>query len=237
MPAVSPYRVAWWRRWLGRPLVRGVLRAVFHILAQVKITGGQNVPRRQAYIVAINHVSLFDPPFAGVFWPEAVEAMGAVEVWSRPGQNILARLWGGIPVHRGEVDRTLFNTVINALRSGYPLLIAPEGGRSHAPGLRRAKPGIAYIVEQTGVPVIPVAITGTTDDFWKKASRGQRPPLEMHIGEPIHLPPLLGKGETRRRARQANADLVMQAIARLLPEEYRGVYGKPGPLPEADEEQ
>ena len=78
--------------------------------------------------------------------------------------------------------------------------------------------------ESTGVPVIPVGIVGTTDDFWKKASKGKRPLLEMRIGQPLQLPPVEGKGEARRLSRQANADLVMRAIAGLLPAEYRGVY-------------
>ncbi|MDP2976745.1 MAG: lysophospholipid acyltransferase family protein, partial [Anaerolineales bacterium] len=224
MPVRYEYRAAWWRRWLARPIIRFLLRLLFHILAPVKIIGKGNVPLHQAYIVAINHVSLYDPPFAGVFWPEQVEAMGAVEIWSRPGQSVLARLWGGIPVHRGKYDRALFDKVISALHSGYPLLIAPEGERSHKPGLQCAKPGIAYLVEQTGLPVVPAGIVGTTDDFWQKASKGKRPPLEMRIGKPIHLPRVTGKGSHRRAGRQRNADLVMAHSAGLLPEEYRGVY-------------
>ena len=221
---LEKYRPAWWVRFLGRPLVRMALRLLFHILAPIKISGKKNVPLGKPYIVAINHVSLYDPPFAGVFWPEQIEVMGAAEVWNKPGQNVLAILWGGIKVHRGEYDRALFDTVLGALAEGYPLLLAPEGGRSHAPGLRQAKPGIAYIAEQSGLPVLPVGIVGTTDDFWHKASRGKRPQLEMHIGKPIQLPPVEGKGEERRASRQANADLVMRHIAGLLPPEYRGVY-------------
>jgi 1-acyl-sn-glycerol-3-phosphate acyltransferase len=228
---ITEYRLAWWRRWLARPFVRVVLRAVFRILAPVKITGRENVPLGKPYIVAINHVSLFDPPFTGVFWPEQVEAMGAVDIWSRPGQNILARLWGGIQVHRGDYDRAMFETVLAVLRKGYPLLIAPEGGRSHAPGLQVAKPGIAYLAEQSGVPVIPVGIVGTTDDFWQKATRGKRPQLEMRIGKPLYLPPVEGKGEARRCSRQNNADLVMRTIAGLLPENYRGLYADTAILP------
>lgn len=232
MPEMTTYRVDWWRRWIGRPLARLLLGALFHILAPIKITGKKNIPFGKPYIVAINHVSLFDPPFLGVFWPEQLEAMGAVDIWSKPGQNILARVWGGIPVHRDEYDRALFDKVIGALRSGHAMLIAPEGGRSHAPGMCPAKPGIAYIVEQTGVPVIPVGIVGTTDDFWKKASKGKRPLLEMRIGLPLQLPPVEGKGAARRASRQANADLVMRAIAGLLPAEYRGMYADPVILPD-----
>ncbi len=231
MPEVAQYHVAWWVRWIGRPLVRLVLGGIFRILAPIKIIGKENVPVGKPYLVAINHVSLFDPPFVGAFWPEQVEAMGAVDIWSKPGQNILARMWGGIPVHRGEYDRALFDTVTSALRSGYALLIAPEGGRSHTPGLQQAKPGLAYIIEQTGVPVIPVGISGTTDDFWHKGIRGKRPPIEMRIGKPLVLPPL-AKGADRREARQANTDLVMRHIAGLLPEEYRGVYAENAILPD-----
>ena len=223
---LETYHLAWWRRWLARPLVRFVLRILFHILAAVRITGRKNVPLRSAYIVAINHVSLFEAPLVGAFWPEQIEALGASDVWERPGQNILARLWGGIPVHRGDYDRAALEGVLSALRGGYALLIAPEGGRSHAPGLRQAKPGIAYIAEQTGLPIIPVGIVGTTDDFWQKASKGKHPPLEMHIGKPILLPPVEGKGNERRESRQRNADLVMRTIAGLLPEGYRGVYAE-----------
>ena len=225
MPVKVEYRLAWWRRWITRPLLRLLLGMVFRILAPVKITGRKNVPRGRPYIVAINHVSLFDPPFIGVFWPEQLEAMGAVDIWSRPGQNILARMWGGIQVHRGDYDRAMFEKVLAALRSGHPLLIAPEGGRSHVPGLRQARPGVAFLAEESGLPIIPVGIVGTTDDFWHKASRGRRPQLEMRIGEPILLPQVEGKGMERREARQRNADLVMRRIAELLPEEYRGVYG------------
>jgi 1-acyl-sn-glycerol-3-phosphate acyltransferase len=90
--------------------------------------------------------------------------------------------------------------------------------------MRRAYPGVAYIVEKTNVPVIPVGLVGTTDDFWQRAKRGERPHLEMRIGKPIELPPITGKGPVQRETRQRNADLVMQHIANLLPEDYRGVY-------------
>jgi 1-acyl-sn-glycerol-3-phosphate acyltransferase len=232
--SMTKYRLAWWRRWLARPLIRVIFGLIFHILSPIRIIGRKNVPLGKPYIVAINHVSLFEAPFIGVFWPEQLEVMGAVDVWSRPGQNILARLWGGIPVHRGDYDRALFDKVLAALAAGYPLLIAPEGGRSHKPGLRLAKPGIAYLAEKSGMPVIPVGIVGTTDDFWHKATKGQRPLLEMRIGKPVHLPPVEGKGELRRESRQRNSELVMRIIAGLLPEDYRGVYTDSAILPDSE---
>lgn len=223
MPNHPTYKVPFTNRLL-RAIFRPIFRVFFHLVSRVRIDGQENIPVQGAYLIAINHVSLYEPPFVLAFWPVAPEAVGAVDIWERRGQALLARLYGGIPVHRGEYDRQLIDTMLSALRSGHPLLIAPEGGRSHQPGLRRGLPGVAYVMDQTKVPVIPVGIIGTTDDFLSLALHGKRPTIEMHIGEPVNLPPIQGKGEERRAARQRNVDLIMQHIAALLPRAYRGVY-------------
>jgi len=209
-----------------RPITKFVFRGIFRALARVRILGKENIPYGKPYVVAMNHVSIFDPPFVGAFWPEQLEIIGAIDVFSKPGQGQLLKLYGVIPVHRGDYDRPLLTKIISIIQSGIPLLIAPEGARSHAPGLHRAKPGIAYIVEKTNAPVVPVGLVGTTEDFWQRASRGQKPSLEMRIGKPITLPPITAKGTEKHVARQRNADVVMSYLARLLPEEYRGVYAE-----------
>jgi 1-acyl-sn-glycerol-3-phosphate acyltransferase len=197
------------------------------------ITGAENIPYGQPYVAAMNHVSIYDPPFVAAFWPEQLEIIGAIEVFGKPGQGQLLRLYGVIPVHRGDYDRSLLTRIIAILQAGHPLLIAPEGARSHDTAMRRAKPGIAYIVEKTGVPVVPVGLVGTTQDFWRRASRGQKPPLEMRIGNAIALPPVAASGIDRHAARQRNADLVMSHLAGLLPEEYRGIYAESAIFPAA----
>ena len=209
-----------------RPIAKFVFRGVFHSLARVRIIGKENIPYGIPYVVAMNHVSIFDPPFVGAFWPEQLEIIGAIDVFSKPGQGLVLKMYGVIPVHRGDYDRSLLTRIVSIIKSGIPLLIAPEGARSHKPAMGRAKPGIAYIVEQTGVPVLPVGLIGTTEDFWPRAKRGQKPPLEMRIGKPITLPHITAQGTEKHAARQRNADLVMSYLAGLLPEEYRGVYAE-----------
>lgn len=208
------------RRWILKTAARSILA----LFSRVKITGLENVPRGQAYIVAINHISLFDPPVAVAVWPEMLEIAGAVDVFDRPFQGQLVKFYGVIPVHRGEIDRELLETILIRLRSGQRLLMAPEGGRSHVTAMRRAKPGIGYIINEARVPVLPVGIVGTTAEAAKAALHFRRPFVEIRIGKPIQLPPVEGRGEERRASRQRNADLVMQHIAGLLPPEYRGVY-------------
>lgn len=209
---------------LIRPFLKALFRGIFHGLARLKISGMENIPYGKPYIAAMNHVSIFDPPFAAAFWPEELEIIGASDVFGKPGQGQLLRLYGVIPVYRGAYDRSLFIKLISILKSGRPLLIAPEGARSHDTAMRRAKPGIAYLVEKTGVPVLPVALIGTTEDFWQRARRGEKPPLEMRVGKPFSLPSITTKGSAKHDARQQNADLVMSHLAGLLPEQYRGAY-------------
>lgn len=225
MQTLVPYQTPLFNR-ISRTLLRPVFRGLFHILAKIELDGLENIPRGKPYVAAFNHVSTFDPPFLLTFWPENIEVLGASDIWKRAGfgQNLLVRLFGGIPVHRGEYDRQALERVVHVLRSGYPLLISPEGGRTRIPAMRRARPGLAFIIEETGMPVIPVGIIGTTTDFFQRAIRGKRPVLQMRIGKPIHLPTVEGKGEVRRQSRQKNVDLVMRHIAGLLPETYRGVY-------------
>ena len=209
---------------LNRVVMKPVFQLIFHSLGRVKVSGQENVPYGKPYVVAFNHISIFDPPLVLAFWPEMAEAIGAADVFLKKGQGPILKMYGVIPVHRGEYDRSLFERVFAILRSGRPLVMAPEGGRSHATGMRRALPGIGYIIERAQVPIVPAGLIGTTDDFWRRARRGERPQVEIRIGKPIHFAPLNSKGVERREARQQIADMVMLHIAGLLPEEYHGVY-------------
>ena len=209
---------------LVRGLLRPIFRLIFHALSRVKITGKENVPPSGAYLIAFNHISLFEPPLICAFWPVAPEAMGAAEIWERPGQSMLARWYGGIPVHRDQYDRQLIEAALTILRSGYPLVIAPEGERSHIPGLQPAHRGVGFLMDKARVPVVPVGIVGCTEDFLDRALHGQRPLIEMRIGRPLVFSSAKKPEISRRKARQQNTVAVMTHIAALLPPNYRGFY-------------
>ncbi len=62
---------------VSRPILKVVFRFVFRVLGRVTITGRENIPYGKAYVAAMNHVSMFDPPLAGAFWPEHLEIIGS----------------------------------------------------------------------------------------------------------------------------------------------------------------
>jgi 1-acyl-sn-glycerol-3-phosphate acyltransferase len=221
----APYQPPAYTR-ITRPLLKIVFRGIFSLLGRIRVYGAENVPRGGPYIAAANHVSIIDPPVLLCYWPETLEAVGAIDVFDKPFQGQLVRLYGTLPVRRGEYDRALIENILRLLSAGRPMMIAPEGGRSHVTAMRRAKPGVGFILQRAGVPVVPVGLVGTTGDFVRRGLRGERPSVEIRIGQPIRLPPAPELSSERRAARQEIADLVMSHIAGLLPDEYRGVYAR-----------
>lgn len=210
---------------IRRRVLRFIFKPLFTLLFKVEISGLENIPTDTGYVIAYNHISIFEPPFILAFWPEFPEALAGHDVWDRKGiQGIMVRGYGAIPVRRGEYDRESMELMLAVLRSGKAVMLSPEGGRSHAAGMRRANPGVAYLVDKAGVPVVPVAIAGTRDDSFGDAIRGKRPAFHLKIGKPLRLPAITEKGAARREARQRNADEVMRSIGELLPEAYHGVY-------------
>jgi 1-acyl-sn-glycerol-3-phosphate acyltransferase len=184
----------------------------------------ENIPEHNRYVIAFNHVSMVEIPLITAFWPTPFDIIGADVVWERSGQNIIAILWSAIRVNRTEFDRDVFKEVDKVFKAGRPLMISPEGTRSHTPGLARGKPGIAFIVNKFDVEILPVGVVGNTMEFLKQGLRGKRPPIQMYVGKPFKLPPIDGKGAERRAQRQYNTDYIMAKVAQLLPASYRGVY-------------
>ncbi len=211
---------------INRRFLRLFFRGLFHLLGKVELYGMDKIPKHNRYVIAFNHVSLVEIPFIGAFWPKIVEIIGATVVWGRPGVAIVARMWEGIQVKRTEFDREVFRKVKMVIDAGFPLMISPEGTRSHTPGLTRGKPGVAYIIDKAKVPVLPVAVVGNTIDFLRQGIRGKRPTIQMFVGDLINMPPLAGRGEERRNMRQQNTDIIMARIAEMLPESYQGVYSE-----------
>ena len=209
---------------INRRFLRLFFRGLFHLLGKVELYGMDKIPKHNKYVIAFNHVSLVEIPFIGAFWPKIVEIIGATVVWGRPGVAIVARMWEGIKVKRTEFDREVFRKVKMVIDAGFPLMISPEGTRSHTPGLARGKPGVSYIIDKAKVPVLPVAVVGNTIDFLHQGIRGKRPTIQMFVGDLINMPLLTGRGKERRDMRQRNTDIIMARIAEMLPESYQGVY-------------
>jgi len=222
--AGSDYSLPWYSR-VFRPFSRFFFRNLFRLLSRVQVTGVENIPDEGAYIIAVNHVSIFEPPLISSFWPRSIEVAGAVEILDRPIQSQIMRLYGTIPVHRGRFDRQLLNAMVGRLKAGRPVLIFPEGTRSRKPGLQQASTGAAYIAAKARVHIVPVGIAGT-DILADEIRKFRRTQLTMSVGETIELPEIPWRSAERKEILRAQTERIMYAIAELLPSAYHGLYAK-----------
>ncbi|HLB49120.1 MAG TPA: lysophospholipid acyltransferase family protein [Anaerolineales bacterium] len=220
MPYPQPRHVRIFRA-VGAPILRLIMR----IGCRVTLSGMENIPPYGPYLIAINHLATYDAPLAVLFWPYFPEGITAAANFPAPFIGHLVRWYGAIPVqHHGEYDRIALETALTVVRSGSQLLIAPEGHRTFKPGMKEARPGVAYLALKANVPIVPVGLTGTETlmPSWKRL---RRPHLTMTVGKPFCLPEEPLTREDRHEKLTEYTTLIMKKIAELLPVEYRGVYG------------
>jgi 1-acyl-sn-glycerol-3-phosphate acyltransferase len=110
------------------------------------------------------------------------------------------------------------DAALGLLGDGQLLGFYPEGTRSPDGCLYRGRAGIGYLALRSGVPVIPVAMTGTRQMLPPGGWLPRPCRVEVRIGEPMTFGDVTGLPPAR--ARGAVADRVMAAIARLSGQRY-----------------
>jgi 1-acyl-sn-glycerol-3-phosphate acyltransferase len=137
-------------------------------------------------ILAANHQSYLDPPFAGSASDRAIYFLarrslldGAVLGWLLPKLNV-------IPVDSDSgKDRTALKALIRILKAGEGTLVFPEGQRTLDGNLQPALPGLGLVIAKTMAPVVPIRIFGAYA-AWSAGQKWPRcRPVTVVVGEPI----------------------------------------------------
>lgn len=183
----------------------------------------ENVPGSGAVILAPNHFSFMDHFLMGCYIRRKVRFMAKSQLFKRPMQFIYSH--GGVfPVRRGARDEETFVTARTILQRGGAITMYCEGGRSRTGKLsERAKPGIGRLALETGAPVVPIAIFGSSKvRNWKRL---QFPKVTIQYGEAMRWEPV---ENSTREQQQAVADEILVEIRRL----YKGLeeHGRRGVL-------
>jgi 1-acyl-sn-glycerol-3-phosphate acyltransferase len=133
------------------------------------------------------------------------------------------RAYGIIWVHRGQPDRKAIRAALNGLSESRMLILAPEGRQSVTGGLEEGEDGAAFLALKSGAPIIPVALTGLENkNVFDHLKRWKRAPVSLTVGKPFFLQENL-PGERQPTIREGTRQ-IMESLARLLPEAYRGYY-------------
>lgn len=209
---------------LPRSILRFVIRVLTPLVMRVEVEGLNNLPRDGGYIAAANHLGRLDVPLVYYLLNRDDIIMLVAEKYREIGlARWLVKVLDAIWLDRFGADIQALRLTIERLKAGWVLVIAPEGTRSKTNALLPGKPGASYLASKTGLPVVPVAVTGTEDErVLAQLKRLKRPCVRVRVGIPFVLPP--AKGAEREATLERYTDEIMCRIAALLPDAYRGVY-------------
>lgn len=170
----------------------------------------QHIPESGPVIIAPNHFSHMDHFFAGAATRRKMQFMAKSQLFVKPLQEIY-RLGGTFPVRRGQRDPRAMETSRIILERGGAMVMYCEGGRSRSADLQEsAKRGIGQIALETGAPVVPTAILGSSHvRNWK---RGDFPTVTVKYGKPIRFEQI--EHPSKEQA-QAAADQIFEEIKSL----------------------
>ncbi len=191
-------------------LVRMLTSLYGYTFLRARAIAVENVPGRGAVILAPNHFSFMDHFLMGCYLRRKVRFMAKSQLFKGPMQFVYSH--GGVfPVRRGARDEETFITAETILAKGGAITMYCEGGRSRTGKVSEsAKPGIGRLALETGAPVVPVAIHGSSRvRNWKRL---QFPKVTIQYGEPIRWPKV---EEPTREQQQAVADQILTEIRTL----------------------
>jgi 1-acyl-sn-glycerol-3-phosphate acyltransferase len=165
-------------------------------LAKCVYRGSENLPRQGGVILAMNHVSHFDPVVDAitVYRHKRVPRVLAKEsVFRLPVLGLLAVKCGAVPVYRGSADAAQsLRAAVAALDEGKLVLIYPEGTISKDPTGWPMYPrtGVARLALDSRAVVIPCARWGTQNilnGYTKTFRPLPRKRVDVVFGEPIDM--------------------------------------------------
>jgi 1-acyl-sn-glycerol-3-phosphate acyltransferase len=204
-------------------LTRTITSLYAYTLLRARAIAVENVPGSGAVILAPNHFSFMDHFLMGCYIRRKVRFMAKSQLFKPPMQFIYTH--GGVfPVRRGARDEETFITARAILERGGAITMYCEGGRSRTGNVgEQAKRGIGRLALETGAPVVPIAIYGSSRvRNWKRL---QFPKVTVQYGEPIRWEQT---EEPTREQQQAVADQILLEIRAL----YAGLeqHGRKGML-------
>lgn len=213
--------------WFMKNLVAGpIVKTVF----RPWVSGAENIPEKGAVILASNHLSVVDSIFLPLVIDRRISFLAKSDYFMGRGlkgwaiKNFLKGT-GMLPIDRsgGKASEASLNTGLTVLARGEVLGIYPEGTRSPDGKMYRGRTGVARMILEAHVPVVPVAMVDTE----KVMPIGSKMPKVRRIGvifgEPLDFSRFEGM-ESDRFILRSITDEIMYELNRISGQEYVDIY-------------
>ena len=199
------------------------------LIAKIRVSGAEKLPREGSYVLAPNHYSEFDPLIVAVaVWRSgrAPRFMAKESLFKVPVLGWFLHRTGMIPVARTSSASSARQTMKQSeelVEHGRGVIVYPEGTLTRDPDMwpMRGKSGAVRLALADGIPLIPMAQWGTQaimGRYQKGLSQWPlRKPVRVLIGDPVDVSDLRERaGEPAALTEATNR--LMNAITALLEE-------------------
>jgi 1-acyl-sn-glycerol-3-phosphate acyltransferase len=136
----------------------------------LRLAGCKYMPKDGPVLVIANHQSYLDPLLAGLAARRQLVYLARKTLFRNPWFGGLIRTFGAVPIDQEGVGKEGIKTILEQLQLGRPVLVFPEGERTHDGLLHALKPGIHLLIKRTQAPIVPMGIAGAFD-AWPRFRR------------------------------------------------------------------
>lgn len=181
-------------------------------LSPVKIVHPENLQTGRAAVYASNHLSYMDTPVLFASLPFQFRILANHYLFRAPFIGWHLTRSGQVPIDQSNMRSQVAGLMrgVATLKSGLPLLIFPDGGRSSDGHIHRFLAGAAFMAIKAQVPVVPLALIGTYELLPMHTYHLAPRPVMVVACKPIET-----TGMTTR-----DADALTQRMLDTIAEEY-----------------
>lgn len=155
---------------------------------QITVIGEENVPVNEPVLYVANHSSYFDilltysrcPGLTGYIAKKSMEKAPLLSTWMKRLHCLF--------LDRENIKEGLKTILIGIekVKQGISICIFPEGTRNYEKELLPFKEGSLKIAEKSGCPIVPIAITNSSEIFEKHLPRIKPCKVVLEYGKPIY---------------------------------------------------
>ncbi|HXA09987.1 MAG TPA: lysophospholipid acyltransferase family protein [Chthoniobacterales bacterium] len=189
-------------------------RLIARVLFRFRVIHPERVIQEGPVILAMNHESYLDPPFAGIACRRAIYFLARKSLLDVPVLGWVLPKLNVIPVDQEGGDRSALKALIRTLRVNHGALVFPEGSRTLDGQLQPPQPGLGFVIAKTLAPVVPMRIFGAHRALPRGGGKLRFCPITIVVGEPLHFTAADLAGIGREVYPRLSAR-VMEAIAAL----------------------
>jgi len=162
-------------------------RLVARVFFRFRVVHPERVIQEGPVILAMNHESYLDPPFAGIGCQRAIYFLARKSLLEIPLLGWLLPKLNVIPVDQEGGDRSALKALIRILRANQGALVFPEGSRTLDGNLQPSQNGVGFVIAKTLAPVVPMRIFGAHQALPRGGGRLRFCPITIVVGEPLHF--------------------------------------------------